>query len=136
MTAAELLQSTKDQYRDGVYGWLSANLGYDFPLKMAEDELDDPLVGAFYYFTRERMLYNAMHDAVKQTYAGRYTREQMINMLTLLSVGTENMYSFSPSIKVCDGVTFTISDLVYTWNKTHPTEVPIRYTPVPECDLP
>lgn len=136
MTAAELLQSTKDQYRDGVYGWLLANIGYEFPLKLAEDELDNPLAGTLCYLTHERMLYNAMHDAVQRTYAGRYTREQMINMLTLLSVGAENMYSFAPSVTVCLGVTFTISDLVYMWNKTHPTEAPIRYTPVAECDLP
>lgn len=136
MTAAELLQSTREQHPDGVYGWIFCNLGYDVPLKMAEDELENPLAGAFYYLTHENNLYNAMWNAVKRAYAGRYTREQMVNMLTLLSVGTSNMYSFAPSITVCDGVTIAVHDMVSCWNKTHHGEVPIRYTPVAECDLP
>ena len=136
MTAAELLQSMSEQHQDGVYGWTRENLGYEAPLKMAEDELGNPLAGAFYYLTHENNLYNAMRDAVKRTYAGRYTREQMISMLTLLAVGTSNMYSFAPSITVCDGVTIAAHDLVSCWNETHPGEMPIRYTPVAECDLP
>ena len=35
-----------------------------------------------------------------------------------------------------DGVTISIRDMVYHWNNTHPSEEPIRYTPVTECDLP
>lgn len=136
MTATELLQSMREQHRDSVYDWIRENLGYDVPLKMAEDEMGNPITAAFAYLTPENSLYEAMRTTVKRTYAGRYTREQMVNMLTLLAVGTSNMYSFSPSITVCDGVTIAAHDLVSCWNETHPGEMPIRYTPVAECDLP
>lgn len=136
MTAAELLQSTREQHQDGVYGWIFENLGYDVPLKMAEDEIENPLAGAFYYLTHENNLYNAMQDAVKRAYVGRYTREQMVSMLTLLAVGTSNMYSFAPAVTVCDGVTIAVRDMVSCWNEAHTNEAPIRYTPVAERDLP
>lgn len=136
MTATELLQSMREQHQDGVYGWICENLGHEVPLKMAEDEMGNPVTAAFAYLTPENSLYEAMRTTVKRTYAGRYTREQMVNMLTLLSVGTSNMYSFAPSVTVCDGVTIAVRDMVYCWNETHPSEKPIRYTPVAECDLP
>ncbi len=136
MTAVELLQSTREQHKDGVYGWICLNLGYDVPLKMAEDELGNPVTAAFPYLTPENSLYESMRETIKRTYTGRYTREQMVNMLALLSVGTSDMYNFAPAITVCDGVTIGPRDMAYHWNEAHQGEAPIRYTPVAECELP